>query len=176
MLRLLALLLTISAVVSFRVPALSSRQSHVARDTALNSRRRERRKNEAEVALPTGTVDYVVGEDIPEELQNLLPIYDMVLVERFAAPLQTASGLLLPEVTGKDQMHVGKVLAVPTSYGLESEQGRLAPVEEIIPYKVGDSVYIRDPWGIGPLNFEYGDRCFSFHKAIQITGKIASSA
>ena len=62
---------------------------------------------------------------------------------------------------------------MPTDYGLESEQGRVQPVDEIMPYKVGDIVYIRDPWGIGPKNIPYGDRCFSFHKAIQITGKIS---
>ena len=49
-------------------------------------------------------------------------------------------------------------------------------MQEIIPYKVGDVVYIRDPWGIGPKDQQYGERCFSFHKAVQITGVVRKRA
>jgi len=38
---------------------------------------------------------------------------------------------------------IGKVLSMPKSYGLESEQGRLAPFDEICPYNIGDMVFIR---------------------------------
>lgn len=62
---------------------------------------------------------------------------------------------------------------MPSSYGLESEQGRVQPIEEIAPYKIGDIVYIQDPWGIGPKDQLVGERCFSFHKAAHILGLIA---
>lgn len=116
--------------------------------------------------------DYVVGEDIPKEIAENNCIYDMILVERYSQPEKTDFGLFLPKVEGKDQKHLGKVLSVPTSYGLESENGRLQPVDEICPYKVGDVVFIKDPWGIGPQHIEVGKRCFSFHKAAHITGVI----
>jgi len=53
----------------------------------------------------------------------------MVLVERYSAPEKTSSGLWMPVVEGKDQKHVGVVLSVPTDYGLESEQGKILPIE-----------------------------------------------
>lgn len=116
---------------------------------------------------------FIVGENIPEDIKKQSAIYDMILVERFSAAEKTDFGLFLPKIDGKDQKHVGKVLSVPTSYGLESEQGRLQTIEEIAPYKVGDIVYIQDPWGIGPKDQTVGQRCFSFHKAAHILGKIA---
>ena len=67
----------------------------------------------------------------------------MVLVERFNAPEQRASGLFLPKIEGKDRKHLAKVLSMPTTYGLESEQGRIQGVAEIMPFKVGDIVYIK---------------------------------
>lgn len=97
------------------------------------------------------TPSFIVGENVPEEIKKQNAIYDMILVERFSAAEKTDFGLFLPKVEGKDQKHVGKVLSVPTTYGLESEQGRVQTVEEIAPYKVGDMVYIQDPWGIGEL-------------------------
>lgn len=118
---------------------------------------------------------YVVGEDIPEEILKQRSIYDMILVERFSQPEKTDFGLFLPKVEGKDEKHLGKVVSVPLSHGLEGEQGRVAPIAEIAPYKVGDVVYIKDPWGIGPKDQEVGVRCFSFHKAAHITGIIKSS-
>lgn len=92
---------------------------------------------------------FVIGEDIPDEVKKQNAIYDMILVERYSAAEKTDFGLFLPKIDGKDQKHIGKVLSMPTTYGLESEQGRLEPIEEIAPYKVGDMVYIQDPWGIG---------------------------
>lgn len=69
--------------------------------------------------------------------------------------------------------HTGKILSMPSTYGLESEQGRIQSISDIMPYRVGDIVLIRDPWGVGPKDFEIGERCFSFHKAEHITGKFA---
>ena len=86
---------------------------------------------------------FIVGEDVPEELLKLNGIYDMILVERLTSPTKTSFGLILPEVEGKDRKHLGKVLSIPTSYGLESEQGRTAPISEICPYKVGDLVFLQ---------------------------------
>ena len=87
--------------------------------------------------------DYIVGENIPEELLKLHPIYDMILVERFSEPERTTGGLFLPKTEGRDRKQVAKVVAIPNSYGLESENGRLQTVEEIMPYKVGDIVVVR---------------------------------
>ncbi len=116
-----------------------------------------------------------MGDSIPEEISKQSCIYDMILVERMSQPEKTDFGLFLPTVEGKDQKHLGKVLSIPSSYGLEGENGRLAPIEEVAPFKVGDIVYIRDPWGIGPKDQPIGKRCFSFHKAAQITGVIVKA-
>ena len=118
---------------------------------------------------------YVIGQDIPAEILKQISLYDMILVERFSQPEKTDFGLFLPKVEGKDEKHLGKVISVPTTHGLEGEQGRLAPIAEIAPYKVGDVVYIKDPWGIGPKDQEVGQRCFSFHRAAHITGIITSA-
>mmetsp|Transcript_175 Transcript_175/g.217 ORF Transcript_175/g.217 Transcript_175/m.217 type:complete len:167 (+) Transcript_175:130-630(+) len=119
---------------------------------------------------------YVVGENIPEEILMQKCIYDMILVERFSQPEKTDFGLFLPKVEGKDEKHLGKVLSVPLTHGLEGEQGRLAPITEIAPYKIGDVIYIKDPWGIGPKDQEVGQRCFSFHKALHVTGIVQLDA
>ena len=111
--------------------------------------------------------------DVPEEITKLNAIYDMVLVERLSAPKKSEGGLFMPVIEGKDQKHLGIVLSVPEGYGLESEGGRVQSFDEIAPVKVGDTVYVRDPWGIGPKNIEIGERCFSFHKAAHATGIIS---
>ena len=129
-----------------------------------------RAKNTLATVLTPAASQFVPGIDVPEEISCHSCIYDMILVERFSQPEKTEVGLFLPKVEGKDQKHLGIVLSIPSNYGLEGEQGRLAPIEEIAPYKIGDVVYIRDPWGIGPKDIEVGKRCFSFHKAAQITG------
>jgi len=110
------------------------------------------------------------GTEIPAEIAAMKPIYDMILVERVSAPKQTNSGLFLPTTEGDDQKRLGVVLSVPeVGYGLESEGGRVQSFDEMAPVKVGDMVYVRDPWGIGPKNIEIGGRCFSFHKANHVT-------
>ena len=166
MVRALALLLLIPVAVAFLA---STRSVH---DSGLKARKRSSETGSVSVA------DFgfdQVGNDIPEEIAKQQAIYDSILVERFNAPLQTATGLFLPKVDGKDQKHVAKVLSVPT-YGLESEQGRIQGPQEVCPYNVGDVVYVRDPWGIGPKDQQIGERCFSFHKSGQITGVIRRAA
>lgn len=71
---------------------------------------------------------------------------------------------------------MGLVLSMPTSYGLESEQGRVQGVEEIMDFKVGDVVVLKDPWGVGPKDQEVGNRCFSFHKAAHVVGVLRKDA
>lgn len=87
--------------------------------------------------------DYIVGENIPEEMLKLHPIYDMILVERFSEPERTSAGLFMPKVEGRDRKHIGKVVAKPTKHGLESENGRVQSIDEIMPYNVGDMVVLR---------------------------------
>jgi len=101
------------------------------------------RRQRAEVVETVFEPTYEVGKNLPEEIINLIPIYDMILVERFNAPERTSAGILLPKIEGKDKKHTAKVVAIGKNYGLESEQGRLQSLDEIAPCKVGDIVYIR---------------------------------
>ncbi len=86
---------------------------------------------------------FVVAENLPEEVAKHNAIYDMILVERISAPERTSTGLFLPKVDGKDQKKIGKVISMPTSYGLEGENGNILPIEQISPFKVGDIVFIK---------------------------------
>ena len=140
--------------------------------------RRAARREEMNKGLDTDKPSYVVGEDIPLAIQNLMkePIYDMILVERYSAPPKTVGGIILPPgPEGKDRRKLAKVLAIP-KLGLESEQGRVQPMNELVrtnpDLKVGDRVYLQDDWGIGPKNIEIGTRKFSFHKANHIIGVV----
>lgn len=89
------------------------------------------------------TPSFEVGEDIPEEIMQNNAIYDMILVERYNAPEKTSFGLFLPKVDGKDKKSLGKVLSVPSDYGLEAEGGLVLPIGQIAPYKKGDVVFIK---------------------------------
>lgn len=156
------------ALLLLLVPAIHAYTSSIhCRNSIVLSARKRSLEAGSEAASSFGFDQ--VGKDIPEEIAKQQAIYDSILVERYNAPQQTATGLFLPTVEGKDQKHVARVLSVPT-YGLESEQGRIQGPEEVCPYEVGDVVYVRDPWGIGPKDQQVGDRCFSFHKSGQITG------
>lgn len=108
------------------------------------------------------------GKNIPEEIANQQCIYDMVLVERVSVPATSSGGLFMPQVEGQDKKLVGLVLNMPLDYGLESEGGRIQSIEEIMPFKVGDYILLKDPWGIGPKDQPVGDRFFSFVKAERI--------
>ena len=119
--------------------------------------------------------EFEVGVDIPEEIAKQASIYDMVLVERITAPEKSVGGIILPQIEGKDQKRLGLVLSIPSQYGLESEGGRVQEIPEIMPYKVGDIVYLRDPWGVGPKDQIIGPRCFSFHKAAHVLGVVGKT-
>ena len=131
-------------VVSF----LQTRYNYnVNNNLQLNARRKVKE-------IPDEVASFTPGLEIPEEIKNQNAIYDMFLVERLSAPEKTDFGLFLPKVEGKDKKQIGIVLSVPKGYGLESEQGRVQSIEEICPtVKVGDTVFIRDPWGIGTTFF-----------------------
>jgi len=170
MLQVVLLLVLISLHLSSSFLLHSTKSLKRFHNNAVKLQARVKKTDDAAVEdAPT----FVVGENIPEDIKKQNAIYDMILVERFNAAEKTAFGLFLPKIDGKDQKHVGKVLSMPLTYGLESEQGRLQTIQEIAPYKVGDIVYIQDPWGIGPKDQTVGQRCFSFHKADHILGKIA---
>jgi co-chaperonin GroES (HSP10) len=148
MLRVVLLLSLVAIALSFRAPRLTRGTSGISGIRAplqpLQARRREGKKDETPDLQEEKKATYEVGVDVPEYLTTMKPIYDMILVERFSVPTKTQSGLFMPtEVEGADQKHLGVVLAVPADYGLESEQGRIQPIAEIAPYKVGDKVYIR---------------------------------
>lgn len=165
--RAAAVLLTLLAAQAFAPSSLRRPQTLLAR----------KRSSEAGGASETPIAGaskpaIVVGADLPEEILKMAVIYDMLLVERFSEPSQTVTGLFLPKVEGKDRKHTALVLSCPTEYGLESEQGRVQSPAEIAPYGVGDTVLVRDPWGVGPKDVQIGERCFSFHKAAQITGVV----
>jgi co-chaperonin GroES (HSP10) len=134
MLRILLLVVFIQVALSLRLQPAFIRS---ARNTLY-----VRRRDAAETPVETKPT-FVVGESIPDEISKHKCIYDMILVERYSMPEKTTSGLFMPVVEGKDQRHVGKVLSMPAEYGLESEQGRIRPVEEIAPFSLGDVVYIK---------------------------------
>ena len=130
-------------MVAFRLPV--HRLSPARVSSRIHSRASRIKRDDSsgyDIALPEA-IDVIVGENLPEEILNHECIYDMILVERFSSPLKTNSGILLPAVDGKDQRHMVKVLSMPQSYGLESENGRVAPIEDLAPYKVGDIVYVK---------------------------------
>ena len=123
------------------------------------------------------TPKFIPGVDIPPEISKMCStIYDMILVERFSQPAATDTGIILPPgPEGADRRQLAIVLAVPPEgYGLESEGGRVQPLHELATVKVGDMVYLKDPWGIGPKQIEVGERKFSFHKFAHILGVIES--
>ena len=161
-------LLLMEAVFAFR-PLIPMGRLRVM---SLRNSRKERQaaaSGEAAKAMPK----FIVGVDVPEEIRRQSVLYDMILVERISAPEQTVSGIFLPKVEDKDKKQLGKVLSVPGTYGLESEQGRVQPNLEICPnIEPGDVVFLRDAWGIGPKDQEVGERKFSFHKAAHITGVV----
>jgi co-chaperonin GroES (HSP10) len=181
MTRLVAVILVvlISSVVSFRYAGILAKRPPSHLTTAARIRTSDSASSSPKDASSAsgGAVvtkpAYVAGEDLPEEIMKQSVIYDMLLVERINTPTTTNFGLFLPKVDGKDLKHTAVVISIPTEYGLESEQGRVQPPEEICPYKKGDVVFVRDPWGIGPKDIQIGERCFSFHKAAQITGVIS---
>lgn len=98
------------------------------------------RKMTRETNFETST--FTVGSDVPPEIAKHVCIHDMILVERYSSPRTTASGLIVSATEGKEKKQLGKVLSIP-NYGIESAQGKLTPINDIAPYKVGDQVFVK---------------------------------
>jgi hypothetical protein len=64
-------------------------------------------------------------------------------------------------------MHVCKVLSI--GGGREGENGTVIPNEGV---GVGDLVYVKDPWGIGPRDDEFANRKFSYVRYTSICARV----
>lgn len=77
--------------------------------------------------------------------------YDMVLVERIQGKPKMDSGLYVPQ-EDLPRLHLCRVVSMGS--GREEENGRIAPMPDI---QVGDIVWAKNPWGIGPKDEETTD-------------------
>ncbi|CAM9895887.1 unnamed protein product [Sphacelaria rigidula] len=93
----------------------------------------------------------------------------MVYVERLPEEQQMTSGLFLP-TKEQPRMHVCKVVSIGS--GREGESGHVTPNDAL---NVGDLVYVKDPYGIGPRDDEFAGRRFSFVRYTSICGIIPNS-
>ncbi|XP_062596012.1 10 kDa heat shock protein, mitochondrial-like [Saccostrea cucullata] len=73
-------------------------------------------------------------------LKRFLPLFDRVLVERFAPELKTKGGIMLPE---KSQGKVLQATVVATGNGARDQQGNIVPIS----VKVGDQVLLPEYGG-----------------------------
>ena len=64
----------------------------------------------------------------------LIPLYDQVLIRKFAAPDKTPSGLIIPQSVREEQMAEGEVVAV--GFGKLLQDGRYAPMPVTVGAKV----------------------------------------
>jgi co-chaperonin GroES (HSP10) len=134
MLSILVFLVVLSYISTF-----VSNQRRYSSNLQLLARQRRTQVDEPVIS----EVTYTPGQDIPEEVLKHQTIYDMILIERINAPVKTAAGIILPVVEGKDQKKTAVIVSMGKGYGLESEQGRLQGMDEIAPYKIGDTVYVQ---------------------------------
>lgn len=93
----------LSAALAFQaVPAnrFASR-GRTSLNDASNGRTRRLRKGESDLGTQSvpGASTFVVGEDLPEEIESYKAIYDMILVERYSRPEKTITGLYIPSVS-----------------------------------------------------------------------------
>ncbi|XP_061185617.1 10 kDa heat shock protein, mitochondrial-like [Saccostrea echinata] len=73
-------------------------------------------------------------------LKKFLPLFDRVLVERFAPELKTKGGIMLPE---KSQGKVLQATVVATGNGVRDQQGNIVPIS----VQVGDQVLLPEYGG-----------------------------
>jgi hypothetical protein len=105
MLALLICLCLLSAALAFQaMPAMRfASRGNTALDDATNGRTRRLRKGESDLGTSSqgvpGASTFVVGEDLPEEIESYKAIYDMILVERYSRPEKTTTGLYIPTVS-----------------------------------------------------------------------------
>ena len=72
--------------------------------------------------------------------KSFLPLFDRVLVERFAPELRTKGGIVIPE---KSTEKVLKATVVATGPGIEDRSGNIKPLS----VKVGDQVLLPEYGG-----------------------------
>ncbi|GMH63748.1 hypothetical protein TrRE_jg12513 [Triparma retinervis] len=105
--------------------------------------------------------------ELGDDALNAKTLYDMVLVERIQPPETTDTGLFKPEEE-QPKLHLAKVLSVGP--GREEENGILAAMPTIA---VGDTVVVKNPWGIGPKDEETVDgRKLSYARGVDIAGVV----
>ena len=93
--------------------------------------------------------------------------YDMVLVERIQGKPRTASGLYVPQ-EDLPKLHLCRVLSLGP--GREEENGFTAPMPHVA---VGDVIWAKNPWGIGPKDEETADgRKISFMRSQDIAAVV----
>ena len=97
-------------------------------------------------------------------------LYDMVLVERTQQDEETDSGLFKPKEE-QPKLHIATVLSVGP--GREEENGIVQPMPDI---KAGDTVVVKNPWGIGPKDEETADgRKISYVRGQDVAGVVKRS-
>ncbi|GMH69988.1 hypothetical protein TrVE_jg2334 [Triparma verrucosa] len=105
--------------------------------------------------------------ELDEAALTAQTLYDMVLVERLQPPVETDTGLYKGQEE-QPKLHICRVLSVGS--GREEENGIIASMPDI---KVGDTVVVKNPWGIGPKDEELADgRKLSYLKGQDVAGKI----
>ena len=98
--------------------------------------------------------------------------YDMVLVERIQkrkGPADVDENSLFVPDDQLPRLHLCRILSVGN--GREEENGSVAP--DLDDLKVGDMIYSKHPWGIGPKDEELADGTkLSFIRTIDVAAKI----
>eukprot|EP00638_Chattonella_subsalsa_P010163 CAMPEP_0117757768 /NCGR_PEP_ID=MMETSP0947-20121206/14941_1 /TAXON_ID=44440 /ORGANISM="Chattonella subsalsa, Strain CCMP2191" /LENGTH=148 /DNA_ID=CAMNT_0005577751 /DNA_START=241 /DNA_END=687 /DNA_ORIENTATION=+ len=104
-------------------------------------------------------------DEIPQEAAVQGAIQEMVYVERLPEPKKTSVGLFLP---GSEfpKMHICRVISV--GEGSRGESGALSANRDLQP---GDYVYVKNPFGIGPKDDEYGYNKFSYVRYADVCAK-----
>jgi co-chaperonin GroES (HSP10) len=101
----------------------------------------------------------------PTNVASLLPAFSRP--KSLQPPETTDTGLYKPEEE-QPKLHLAKVLSVGP--GREEENGILAAMPTIA---VGDTVVVKNPWGIGPKDEETVDgRKLSYARGVDIAGVV----
>lgn len=108
-------------------------------------------------------------EELPQEAKQEC-LYGMVYVERLPEPVQTTGGLFLPGQENP-RRHICRVVSVGP--GVEGESGAIATSRGLAP---GDYVYVKNPWGIGAKDEQFGRRKFSFLRYNEVCGTFDAGA
>lgn len=96
--------------------------------------------------------------------KKFLPMFDRVLVERYAPELKTKSGIMIPEkATGKVQ----QATVVAVGSGAKTEDGKIVP----LCVKVGDKVMLPE---YGGTKVVIDDNDYFLFRENEIIGKFES--